>query len=125
MRRCRACIGPSRCCCWPGWPPTRELADEGFGPWLFSARQDHSTRLTTSCLAHWSGALCAEAGHPDVTLHRLRHSVVTALVSRGDILQAQYRLGHRDAATTLRTHSHVLPLTDADAPATSDHLYQE
>jgi integrase len=103
----------------------RASADQTFGPWLFSARTDHSTRLTTSCLAHWFRALCAEAGHPDVTLHRLRHSVATALVSRGDILQAQYRLGHRDAATTLRTYSHVLPLTDADAAATLDHLYQE
>ena len=99
--------------------------DVPFGPWLFSARTDHGTRLTTSCLAHWFRVLCAEAGHPDVTLHRLRHSVATALVSRGDILQAQYRLGHRDAATTLRTYSHVLPLTDADAAATLDHLCQE
>lgn len=51
--------------------------------------------------------------------------MATALVSRGDILQAQYRLGHRDAATTLRTYSHVLPLTDADAAATLDHLFQQ
>ena len=96
-----------------------------FGPWLFSAHLDHQTRLTTSCLAHWFGALTADAGYPEVTLHRLRHSVATALVSRGDILQAQYRLGHKDAATTLRTYSHVLPLTDADAAATLDRLYQE
>ena len=103
----------------------RAGTDDAFGPWLFSARLDHSTRLTTSCLAHWFRELCAQAGHPDVTLHRLRHSVATALVSRGDILQAQYRLGHRDAATTLRTYSHVLPLTDADAADTLDHLYQQ
>lgn len=103
----------------------RAGTDTEFGPWLFSARLDHNTRLTTSCLAHWFGALCVDAGYPDVTLHRLRHSVATALVSRGDILQAQYRLGHRDAATTLRTYSHVLPLTDADAAATLDHLYQQ
>ena len=102
----------------------RAGTDEAFGPWLFSASPDHSTRLTTSCLAHWFAALCVDAGYPDVTLHRLRHSVTTALVSRGDILQAQYRLGHRDAATTLRTYSHVLPLTDADAAATLDQLYE-
>jgi len=102
----------------------RAGTDEAFGPWLFSARPDHSTRLTTSCLAHWFAALCVDTGYPDVTLHRLRHSVATALVSRGDILQAQYRLGHRDAATTLRTYSHVLPLTDADAAATLNQLYE-
>jgi integrase len=59
-----------------------------------------------------------------VTLHRLRHTVATVLVSRGDILQAQYRLGHGDAATTLRLYCHVLPLTDADAAATLDRLYE-
>ncbi len=61
---------------------------ERFGPWLFSAAATHQVRLTTSCLGHWFGALAHEAGHPDVTLHRLRHSAATNLVSRGDILHA-------------------------------------
>ena len=51
-------------------------------------------------------------------------TVATTLVSQGDILQAQYRLGHRDAATTLRIYSHVLPLTDHDVAATLDALYR-
>lgn len=58
--------------------------------------------------------LCAHAGVPGATLHRLRHSVATFLVSQGKILQAQARLGHRDAATTLRGYSHALPLADGD-----------
>ena len=68
--------------------------------------------------------LCTEAGHSEITLHRLRHTVATTLVSQGNILQAQYRLGHRDASTTLRIYSHVLPLTDSDAAATFDKLYK-
>jgi len=105
----------------------RQRASEGqrFGPWLFSRRADHTTRLSTSCLSHWFAELCTDAGHPDVTLHRLRHTVATALVSQGDILQAQYRLGHRDAATTLRIYSHVLPLTDHEAAATMEELYRQ
>jgi integrase len=95
----------------------------GFGPWLFSAHPDHAARLTTSCLGHWFADLADRAGHGDVTLHRLRHTVATVLVGRGDLLQAQYRLGHRDASTTLRIYSHVLPLTDAQAAATFDQLY--
>jgi len=95
-----------------------------FGPWLFSWQADHTTRLSTSCLAHWFAQLCADAGHPEVTLHRLRHTVATTLVSQGNILQAQYRLGHRDASTTLRIYSHVMPLTDADAASTFDRLYE-
>lgn len=68
--------------------------------------------------------MAADAGYPDVTLHRLRHTVATTLVSGGDILAAQYRLGHADASTTLRTYSHALPLQDGDAAAILDALYQ-
>jgi integrase len=95
----------------------------GFGPWLFSAHPGHAARLTTSCLGHWFADLAHHAGHGDITLHRLRHTVATVLVGHGDLLQAQYRLGHRDASTTLRIYSHVLPLTDAQAAATFDQLY--
>lgn len=35
------------------------------------------------------------------------------LVSRGQILHAQARLGHADAAIALREYAHALPLTDA------------
>jgi hypothetical protein len=33
-------------------------------------------------------------------------------VARGQILQAQARLGNADAATTLREYAYALPLTD-------------
>ncbi len=79
--------------------------------------------MTTSCLGHWFANLADRGGHGDITLHRLRHTVATVLVGRGDLLQAQYRLGHRDASTTLRIYSHVLPLTDTQAAATLDRLY--
>lgn len=95
-----------------------------LGPWLFSARTDHTVRLTTGCAGHWFTDLADRAGHPDVTLHRLRHTVATVLVGQGDILQAQQRLGHRDASTTLRMYSHAVPLTDADAAERLDALYR-
>lgn len=72
-------------------------ASRRFGPWLFSPGLDHATRLRTSGAGHWFADLARDAGHPDVTLHRLRHTVATTLVNRGDILGAQYRLGHADA----------------------------
>ena len=83
----------------------------------------HWTRLTTGAPGHWFTAFTEAAGYPDVTWHRLRHSVATALVSRGDILGAQQRLGHADAHTTLRIYSHAQPLTDTRAAALLDHLY--
>jgi integrase len=38
--------------------------------------------------------------------------VATTLVREGRILDAQARLGHADAATTLREYSHAVPGTD-------------
>jgi len=82
-------------------------------------------RLAADCGARRGelAALRLEDLDGDITLHRLRHAVATVLVGRGDLLQAQYRLGHRDASTTLRIYSHVLPLTDTQAAATLDRLY--
>lgn len=104
----------------------RERAGGGarFGPWLFSRDADHGTRLRASTLGHWFATLASDAGHRDVTLHRLRHTVATTLVGRGDLLQAQHRLGHRDASTTLRIYGHAMPLTDADAADALDQLYR-
>ena len=98
--------------------------EAAFGPWLFSRRLDHTSRLTASCAGHWFADLAGRSGHSDVTLHRLRHTVATVLVGRGDILQAQHRLGHRDAATTLRIYSHAMPLTDSAVAATLDDLFR-
>lgn len=86
-----------------------------FGPWLFSGQADHQARLTAGALGHWFAALCDEAGLPGISLHRLRHTVATFLVGRGDLLRAQQRLGHRDPSTTLRNYAHALPLEDLDA----------
>ena len=83
-----------------------------FGEWLFSRDLDHRRRLTTTGLGHWFAELRDEAGLQGASLHRLRHTVATYLVGRGDLLQAQYRLGHRDASTTLRNYAHAMPLAD-------------
>lgn len=88
---------------------------EALGEWLFSRSLSHTTRLSTSHLAHSFAKLRTAAGVPDVSLHRLRHSEATFLVGRGDLLRAQYRLGHREASTTLRNYAHAMPLEDEDA----------
>jgi len=47
----------------------------------------------------------------------------TLLVARGEILQAQARLGHADPTTTLRGDAYALPLTDQNvADAIDRHL---
>jgi integrase len=91
----------------------RRFPDGGaLGPWLFSPEDTHHTRLTAGALGHWFADLARRAEVPGATLHRLRHSVATFLVGRGELLRAQQRLGHRDPSTTLRNYAHAMPLED-------------
>ena len=85
---------------------------EPLGPWLFSPEGSHHIRLTAGALGHWFAELARVAEVPGASLHRLRHSVATFLVGRGELLRAQQRLGHRDPSTTLRNYAHALPLED-------------
>ena len=75
-------------------------------------RAPTTPRLTAGALGHWFAELARRAEVPGATLHRLRHSVATFLVGRGELLRAQQRLGHRDPSTTLRNYAHALPLED-------------
>lgn len=98
-------------------------ARQRLGPWVFARDNGHQQRLGASTLDHRFRRLRDQAGVPGASLHRLRHNVATFLVARGEILQAQARLGHRDAATTLREYAYALPLTDGKAAdAINDHL---
>lgn len=93
------------------------------GPWLFTRDAEHHHRLTAGAIGHRFTRLRDAAGVPDASLHRLRHSVATFLVARGEILQAQARLGHADASTTLREYAYALPMTDGTvADAIDSHL---
>lgn len=100
------------------------LGDDRLGAWLFSADPDHRTRLRTASLGHWFAAFTRQHGQGAVTLHRLRHTVATALVDHGNLLRAQQRLGHRDASTTLRQYCHALPLEDLEVADYLEALYE-
>jgi integrase len=69
-----------------GW---RERLPDGvpLGQWVFSAEPTHRVRLTAGGLGHWFADLRTEAGVPGASLHRLRHSVATFLVGRGELLR--------------------------------------
>lgn len=97
--------------------------EQSFGPWLFSAQPDHQRRLPAATMGHWFGAFTGRHGHGDVSLHRLRHPVATALVEHGKLLRAQQRLGHRDASTTLRQYCFALPQEDLEVADFLEALY--
>lgn len=93
------------------------------GPWLFARDHGHRHRLTAAVFDRRFRAVREEAGVPTASLHRFRHSVATFLVGRGEVLQAQARLGHADPSTTLREYAYALPGTDGDvADAIDRHL---
>ena len=85
----------------------------------------HDTRLGAARTAELFRSFCRRHGHGDVTLHRLRHTVATVLVADGQLLQAQQRLGHRDASTTLRQYCHALPLHDQDVADRLEQRYRD
>ena len=93
-----------------------------LGPWLFSPEDSHHVRLTAGALGHWFAELTQRAEIPGATLHRLRHSVATFLVGRGELLRAQQRLGHRDPSTTLRNYAHAMPLEDESVADDIDQM---
>ncbi len=103
------------------WVARRQgsVQPEVFGPWLFTSDAAHEHRLGAEVLGNRFTRLRDDAGVPGATLHRFRHSVATRLVRDGRILDAQARLGHADAATTLREYSYAQPGTDTEI---ADHL---
>lgn len=93
----------------------RQRADGPLdGPWLFARDAGHHHRLTAAVFDRRFRAIREEAGVPTASLHRFRHSVATFLVGRGEVLQAQARLGHADPSTTLREYAYALPGTDGE-----------
>ena len=115
-------VGPPSSCGGPASRPGVGESRTSFGEWVFSPDSDHQRRLTAGALGHWFAELCAEADLVGVSLHRLRHSVATFLVGRGELLRAQHRLGHRDPSTTLRNYAHALPLEDGEVADDIDFM---
>jgi integrase len=55
-------------------------------------------------------ALLARAGVDRKSIHMLRHTVASMLLSDGvSVLEVSHLLGHKDATTTLKTYAHFMP----------------
>ena len=80
----------------------------------------HLCSFAAPDLTVWPETLLTAEG--TATLHNLRQGVATHLVSNGQILKAQARLGHREASTTLRNYAHAIPLDDADVAESIEAL---
>lgn len=102
------------------WP-----VPDGGPDWLFSPDASRATHVRAHTLSKRFARVAAQAGVPDASLHRLRHSVATHLVNQGGILRAQARLGHRSCVTTLRHYAHAVALDDEEVAESLDRALNQ
>jgi integrase len=88
---------------------------------LFSRIFDGGLQSPSQYSSDWREAVLA-LGLPNVRLHSLRHTHASMLVDAGvDIVRISKRLGHKDAAVTLRIYGHLFRKRD-DASADAINL---
>ena len=67
-----------------------------------------------------------EIGRPRLTFHDLRHTHASLLLAAGEpITNVSARLGHRNAATTLRIYAHALEGSERSASDRFEALLTE
>lgn len=85
------------------------------------------TGITTLAVTvrYWWGRTCLHHGLGGVRIHDIRHTHATHLLASGklDIKTIASRLGHKNAAMTLNTYSHVLPAKEKEAASVLAHLW--
>jgi integrase len=92
---------------------------------LVFTRED-GTPLRPTQLTRMFARLAREAGLPDLTLHGLRHTYVTASLQAGIPPKVvSQRLGHANTAITSDLYQHVLKAMDAEAANTVARLILE
>jgi integrase len=75
-----------------------------------------TTPMKPDSLGQAFGRLCRAEGVDELSLHTLRHYSASVLIASGrDVRTVAGRLGHSDAATTLRVYSHMVEGRDRDA----------
>lgn len=73
-----------------------------------------------STIGTWVKAFLKDNGHPEMTVHGLRHTNVTMMIANGtDIRTIAGRVGHANSSTTMNVYAHFLKSSNAKA---SDQL---
>lgn len=77
-----------------------------------------------STIYHWIKDFLAENGYPDMTVHGLRHTNISLMLSQGvDLITAAKRAGHSKPSTTADIYAHALKRPDEDAADKLDTLF--
>ena len=91
------------------------------GEWLFTSW--NGAPINPSVITGWFHRFVARSGLPDISIHSLRHTNATLLISGGVPLPTiSKRLGHADSSTTSRIYIHAIKSADEAAAETLQNL---
>jgi integrase len=69
--------------------------------------------IAPSTVYHWVKTFLIEQGHSEMTVHGLRHTNISVLLSQGvDLITASRRAGHSRPSTTANIYAHALRKPD-------------
>jgi integrase len=112
LRRHKAAQAAHRLTAGPSWLGAAEV---------FTSRTGAPIKPTTASRRFTRAASRADV--PTITLHDLRHTHATLLLSDGvPIAAVAARLGHADPSITLGVYAHALPADDARAAEAAERL---
>ena len=79
--------------------------------------------LFPDSVTQWFGKFVARSGLPKVTVHSLRHTYATLMISDGaPLVVVSKQLGHAQTSTTANIYAHVIASAQARAMETFDRF---
>ena len=107
------------------WKEHQTANDEGrdWSPvdWVFTGLDGYPLHPATTY--HKIKDFLRENSHPDMTVHGLRHSNISLMLSQGvDLITAARRAGHAKPSTTANIYAHALRRPDEAAADKLDSL---
>lgn len=98
------------------WDNQKELFQEFWGNTNKLFVQENGSDMANQTIGKWLSEFEEKNNFKKVTLHGLRHSNITALITTGtDVKTGAARVGHKDVRTTLNIYSHYTKESDNKA----------
>lgn len=87
---------------------------------------DVGRTLRPGRVTNWVSDFIRRCGIPDATLHSLRHTYASLLISDGvPVTVISHQLGHSQTSTTTNIYAHVIASAEAKAQETIDSRFEE
>jgi integrase len=93
-----------------------------ISPYVFT-QSDNIHQMAVDAPSHFFNKIVKEAPVPFITLHGLRHTHASILITEGvDIATVSKRLGHSKTSVTLDIYTHSSPTEDNNASSTISRI---